>query len=92
MDATPQQLREQIAQRDEMIAMMKAKTKEFITKLKSDHEEAMAKVSLYFSYFKRLEQQGLTIISNPVCFLFVRADERNARGRHAAFDPISPGI
>lgn len=44
MEAQVENLTLQISQRDEMIAVMKSKTKEFVAKLRSDNEEAVAKV------------------------------------------------
>lgn len=44
-DPSVRNLTEQLAQRDAMIAMMKTKTKEYVTKLNSDHDEAVQKVS-----------------------------------------------
>ncbi len=44
MEDKVKELTAMIASKDEMIAMMKVKTKEFVTKLKSEHEEAFAKV------------------------------------------------
>ncbi len=41
-----QSLTEQLAQRDSMIAMMKTKTKEYVTKLNADREESESKVWL----------------------------------------------
>eukprot|EP01039_Chlorochromonas_danica_P016974 gene16974-20151_t len=43
-DPAVQNLTEQLAQRDAMIAMMKTKTKEYVTKLSSDHDEAVQKL------------------------------------------------
>lgn len=44
-DPSVRNLTEQLAQRDAMIAMMKTKTKEYVTKLNNDHDEAVQKVS-----------------------------------------------
>ena len=52
-DPAVQSLTEQLAQRDAMIAMMKTKTKEYVTKLSSDHDEAVQKVRTLA--FDRLE-------------------------------------
>lgn len=44
MEEQLHQLQVQVNQRDEMIAMMKVKTKEYVTKLKADSEEAVFRV------------------------------------------------
>lgn len=44
MEEQLHQLQAQVSQRDEMIAMMKVKTKEYVTKLKADSEEAVLRV------------------------------------------------